>query len=136
MGICHGKFIDHLPVPTGPQSSSATVLVENDLTISDSVSANETPSPSNRTKSCLVKEASIQVVAAVDKNFGYSKQFEVHCELGKELGRGHFGYTCLAKGKKGSLLGQDVAVKVIPKSKVCCYFPQYLVFKLVEIETL
>ncbi|CAK9188523.1 unnamed protein product [Ilex paraguariensis] len=54
----------------------------------------------------------------LDKDFGYSKSFTSHYELGEEVGRGHFGYTCSAKAKKGSLKGQDVAVKVIPKSKM------------------
>lgn len=54
----------------------------------------------------------------LDKNFGYSKNFLSHYELGEEVGRGHFGYTSAAKGKKGSLKGHDVAVKVIPKSKM------------------
>lgn len=91
------------------------------------------PSPAKHIKSLLARrhgsikpnEASIpeghEVVIGLDKSFGYSKQFNVFYELGEEVGRGHFGYTCLAKGKKGSLKGQDVAVKVIPKSKVCCY---------------
>ena len=51
--------------------------------------------------------------------FGYSKQFYTKYELGDEVGRGHFGYTCSAKAKKGDLKGQEVAIKVIPKSKVC-----------------
>ncbi|CAI9099564.1 OLC1v1036409C2 [Oldenlandia corymbosa var. corymbosa] len=55
---------------------------------------------------------------ALDKSFGYSKSFVNHFELEEEVGRGHFGYTCSATGKKGSLKGQDVAVKVIPKSKM------------------
>ncbi|KAJ9180972.1 hypothetical protein P3X46_009152 [Hevea brasiliensis] len=55
---------------------------------------------------------------ALDKNFGFSKQFASHYELGEEVGRGHFGYTCSAKAKKGNMKGQDVAVKVIPKSKM------------------
>ena len=58
----------------------------------------------------------------LDKSFGFSKQFLVHYELGEEVGRGHFGYTCSAKGKKGTLKGQDVAVKVIPKAKVSFFF--------------
>lgn len=61
----------------------------------------------------------------LDKIFGYSKNFDSHYDLGEEVGRGHFGYTSAAKGKRGSLKGHDVAVKVIPKSKVCllCCFP-------------
>lgn len=54
----------------------------------------------------------------LDKSFGFSKHFGSHYEIDGEVGRGHFGYTCSAKGKKGSLKGQEVAVKVIPKSKV------------------
>ncbi|CAH2058569.1 unnamed protein product [Thlaspi arvense] len=54
----------------------------------------------------------------LDKSFGFSKNFSSHYEIDGEVGRGHFGYTCSAKGKKGSLKGQEVAVKVIPKSKM------------------
>lgn len=54
----------------------------------------------------------------LDKSFGFSKNFGNKYELGEEIGRGHFGYTCKAKFKKGELKGQDVAVKVIPKAKV------------------
>ncbi|KAH0882002.1 hypothetical protein HID58_058098 [Brassica napus] len=54
----------------------------------------------------------------LDKSFGFSKHFASHYEIDGEVGRGHFGYTCSAKGKKGSLKGQEVAVKVIPKSKM------------------
>nr|GMD56826.1 CDPK-related kinase 5-like [Ipomoea batatas] len=54
----------------------------------------------------------------LDKSFGFSKHFSNKYELGEEVGRGHFGYTCRAKFKKGELKGQEVAVKVIPKAKV------------------
>lgn len=54
----------------------------------------------------------------LDKSFGFSKNFGNKYELGEEIGRGHFGYTCKAKFKKGELKGQDVAVKVIPKAKM------------------
>ncbi|GMP97855.1 hypothetical protein CsSME_00045955 [Camellia sinensis var. sinensis] len=88
------------------------------------------PSPAKHIRALLARrhgsvkpnEASIpegrEFEMGLDKNFGYSKQFMTHYELGEEVGRGHFGYTCSAKGKKGNLKGQDVAVKVIPKSKV------------------
>ncbi|CAL0323533.1 unnamed protein product [Lupinus luteus] len=88
------------------------------------------PSPAKHIKALLVRrhgsvkpnEATIpegsECVIGLDKSFGFSKQFEVHYELGEEVGRGHFGYTCSAKGKKGSLKGHEVAVKVIPKSKM------------------
>ncbi|KAJ6778872.1 SERINE/THREONINE-PROTEIN KINASE [Salix koriyanagi] len=88
------------------------------------------PSPAKHIRALLARrhgsvkpnEASIpegsESDIGLDKNFGFSKQFVSHYELGEEVGRGHFGYTCSAKAKKGSLKGQDVAVKVIPKSKM------------------
>ena len=54
----------------------------------------------------------------LDKRFGFSKEFQSRMELGEEIGRGHFGYTCSAKFKKGEFKDHEVAVKVIPKSKV------------------
>lgn len=57
-------------------------------------------------------------VSGLDKSFGFSKNFSTKYEVGREVGRGHFGYTCSARFKKGELKGQQVAVKVIPKSKV------------------
>ncbi|MFS7947655.1 putative protein kinase CAMK-CDPK family [Helianthus anomalus] len=60
----------------------------------------------------------VEGAAGLDKNFGFSKRFGSKFEVGEEVGRGHFGYTCKAKFKKGELRGQDVAVKVIPKSKM------------------
>ena len=90
------------------------------------------PSPAKHNKAVLAKrhgsvkpnEASIpegnesEMMAALDKSFGFSKHFGNKYELGEEVGRGHFGYTCKAKFKKGELKGQEVAVKVIPKVKV------------------
>lgn len=54
----------------------------------------------------------------LDKSFGYNKNFGAKYELGKEVGRGHFGHTCSAKGKKGELKDQVLAVKIISKAKV------------------
>ncbi|XXG50644.1 hypothetical protein AAC387_Pa02g4612 [Persea americana] len=54
----------------------------------------------------------------LNKCFGFSKHFLTKYELGEEIGHGHFGFTCSAKAKKGELKGQEVAVKVIPKSKM------------------
>lgn len=54
----------------------------------------------------------------LDKNFGFLKNFFSKYEFGEEVGRGHFGYTCVAKAKKGDLKGEEAAVKVIPKTKV------------------
>jgi serine/threonine protein kinase len=61
-------------------------------------------------------------VAPLDKNFGFSKHFGSKYQLGEEVGRGHFGYTCSAVVKvnhKGEIKGHSVAVKVIQKVKVC-----------------
>ncbi|KAG9158044.1 hypothetical protein Leryth_000208 [Lithospermum erythrorhizon] len=54
----------------------------------------------------------------LDKSFGYSRNLGAKYELGKEVGRGHFGHTCYAKGKKGELKNQQVAVKIISKAKM------------------
>ncbi|CAL9042369.1 unnamed protein product [Musa banksii] len=54
----------------------------------------------------------------LDKSFGYGKNFGSKYELGKEVGRGHFGNTCLATAKKGEIKGQTVAVKIIAKAKM------------------
>ncbi|GMJ00552.1 CDPK-related kinase [Hibiscus trionum] len=54
----------------------------------------------------------------LDKRFGFSKELKSRLEVGVEVGRGHFGYTCSAKFKKGEFKGHRVAVKVIPKSKM------------------
>lgn len=48
--------------------------------------------------------------AGLDKNFGFSKNLNNKYEMGEEVGRGNFGYTCRAKFKKGELKGQVVVV--------------------------
>ncbi|XP_027345960.1 CDPK-related kinase 5-like isoform X2 [Abrus precatorius] len=65
-----------------------------------------------------IPEGSAAEVVALDKNFGFSKQFKHKFELGDEVGRGHFGYTCSAKFLKAQFKPQRVAVKVIPKAKM------------------
>ncbi|XAR53921.1 Non-specific serine/threonine protein kinase [Bertholletia excelsa] len=55
---------------------------------------------------------------SLDKSFGYNKNFGAKYELGKEVGRGHFGHTCQARGKKGELKDQPLAVKIISKEKM------------------
>ncbi|KAJ4904026.1 CDPK-related kinase 1 [Raphanus sativus] len=57
-------------------------------------------------------------VGGLDKSFGFSKQFSTHYEIDGEVGRGHLGYTCSAKGIKGTSKGHEVAVKVIHKAKL------------------
>ncbi|KAK4745285.1 hypothetical protein SAY87_011597 [Trapa incisa] len=54
----------------------------------------------------------------LDKSFGYNMNFGAKYELGNEVGRGHFGHTCSAKGKKGELKDQVLAVKIISKAKM------------------
>lgn len=89
------------------------------------------PSPAKHIKAVLRRHGSVKPseaaipesegevgVAGLDKSFGFSKNFGSKYELGEEVGRGHFGYTCAAKFKKGDLKGQPVAVKVIPKAKM------------------
>ncbi|GFP88180.1 CDPK-related kinase 3 [Phtheirospermum japonicum] len=55
---------------------------------------------------------------SLDKNFGYNKNFGAKYELGKEVGKGHFGHTCSAKGRKGELKDIPLAVKIISKAKM------------------
>ncbi|KAL3350607.1 hypothetical protein AABB24_023171 [Solanum stoloniferum] len=89
------------------------------------------PSPAKHIKALLLRRhGSVKPNAAaipegeetegsnLDKSFGFSKQFASKYEIGEEVGRGHFGYTCSAIVKKGELKGQKVAVKVIPKAKM------------------
>ncbi|CAN8258813.1 unnamed protein product [Cochlearia groenlandica] len=64
------------------------------------------------------KEEEEEEEVGLDKRFGFSKELQSKIELGEEIGRGHFGYTCSAKYKKGELKDHEVAVKVIPKSKM------------------
>lgn len=64
----------------------------------------------------------------LDKSFGYGKNFGSKYELGKEVGRGHFGNTWSATVKKGEMKGQCVAVKIIPKAKVPWHYPNIHVY--------
>ncbi|XWS35936.1 hypothetical protein CRYUN_Cryun20dG0039500 [Craigia yunnanensis] len=89
------------------------------------------PSPAKHIKASLVKrlggkpkegpipeDRGAEPEQALDKSFGYGKNFGAKYELGKEVGRGHFGHTCSARGKKGELKDQPVAVKIISKAKM------------------
>ncbi|XP_038907205.1 CDPK-related kinase 3 isoform X2 [Benincasa hispida] len=90
------------------------------------------PSPAKHIKASLAKrfgytkpkegpipeERGTEPEQLLDKSFGYGKNFGAKYELGKEVGRGHFGHTCSAKGKKGELRDQPVAVKIISKAKM------------------
>lgn len=72
--------------------------------------------------SAIPEEGEEEGGVELDKRFGFSKEFTSRLEVGEEVGRGHFGYTCSARFKKGEFKGQQVAVKVIPKAKVWSFF--------------
>ncbi|KAG2705464.1 hypothetical protein I3760_05G054800 [Carya illinoinensis] len=90
------------------------------------------PSPAKHIKALLLRREGKKTKASaaipeeeeedeeveLDKRFGFSKELTSRLEVGEEVGRGHFGYTCSARFKKGELKGQRVAVKVIPKAKM------------------
>lgn len=87
------------------------------------------PSPAKHIKASLAKrfgkpkegpipEDRVEPEQSLDKTFGYNKNLGAKYELGVEVGRGHFGHTCSAKGKKGELRDQPVAIKIISKDKV------------------
>lgn len=90
------------------------------------------PSPAKHIKAVLARRQGIGKKAireeggerenddgvGLDKRFGFSKEFRNKYEVGEEVGRGHFGYTCFATPRKGELKGQQVAVKVISKAKM------------------
>ncbi|XP_022757593.1 CDPK-related kinase 3 isoform X2 [Durio zibethinus] len=89
------------------------------------------PSPAKHIKASLVKrlggkpkegpipeDRGTEPEQALDKSFGYGKNFGAKYELGKEVGRGHFGHTCSARGKKGELKDLPLAVKIISKAKM------------------
>ncbi|XP_073024562.1 CDPK-related kinase 3-like [Primulina eburnea] len=65
-----------------------------------------------------VAEGAEPIHNALDKNFGYNKNFGAKFELGKEVGRGHFGHTCYAKARRGELKDIPLAVKIISKAKM------------------
>ncbi|KAG1354523.1 putative CDPK-related kinase 3 [Cocos nucifera] len=121
------------PLPVGVSASPARATPRRFLRLPF-----PPPSPAKHIKASLVKrqgarkprEGSIpeegggggtgdpQVERPLDKTFGYGKNFGAKYELGKEVGRGHFGHTCSARVKKGDIKGQLVAVKIISKAKM------------------
>ncbi|KAE9614321.1 putative non-specific serine/threonine protein kinase [Lupinus albus] len=99
------RFFNSALRPPSPAKHIKTLLVRRQ----GSVKPNEAPIPEGNED---------REVVALDKNFGFLKHFGNKYEVGDEVGRGHFGYTCVAKYKKGELKGEKVAVKVISKAKV------------------
>ncbi|XP_022153941.1 CDPK-related kinase 1-like [Momordica charantia] len=142
MGICHAKLIanprakceerdDSRNSPSFYSPSPVSSLFKN----SPSNSRHRRrpfppPSPAKHIKELLARrhgcakpnQAAIpedgEGEGEVNKNFGYSKQFLGNFEVGEEVGRGQFGFTCRAMAKKGNLKGRNVAVKIIPKPKM------------------
>lgn len=122
-------FLSPSPLPSSYKSSPANSSVSS-TPLRLLKRAFPPPSPAKHIKAFLARrhgsakpnEATIpegsEAELGLDKSFGFSKQFFLKYELGEEVGRGHFGYTCSARVKKGELKGQEVAVKVIPKAKV------------------
>ncbi|KAJ0259107.1 CDPK-related kinase 3 [Hirschfeldia incana] len=91
------------------------------------------PSPAKHIKASLIKRLGVKPkegpipeegggesgeLSLLDKSFGYGKNFGAKYELGKEVGRGHFGHTCSGRGKKGEIKDRPVAVKIISKAKM------------------
>ncbi|KAL1200277.1 CDPK-related kinase 3 [Cardamine amara subsp. amara] len=89
------------------------------------------PSPAKHIKASLIKrlgvkpkegpipeESGTEPEQSLDKSFGYGKNFGAKYELGKEVGRGHFGHTCSGRGKKGEIKDHPIAVKIISKAKM------------------
>ncbi|XP_038980672.1 CDPK-related kinase 7-like isoform X1 [Phoenix dactylifera] len=121
-------FLSPSPLPSSYKSSPANSSVSS-TPLRFFKRAFPPPSPAKHIKALLARrhgsakpnEATIpegsEAELGLDKSFGFSKQFFLKYELGEEVGRGHFGYTCSARVKKGELKGQEVAVKVIPKTK-------------------
>ncbi|WVZ57049.1 hypothetical protein U9M48_007490 [Paspalum notatum var. saurae] len=127
------KFSFYLPSPLPPSSykgSPANSSVTSTPARGGFKRPFPPPSPAKHIRALLARrhgsvkpnEASIpeggEPDLGLDKSFGYSKHFAAKYELGREVGRGHFGFTCSARAKKGELKGEDVAVKVIPKAKM------------------
>ncbi|KAJ4956304.1 hypothetical protein NE237_013087 [Protea cynaroides] len=100
-------FYGPSPLPSGFKNSPANSSVSSTPCGHGFVKPNE----------ATILEGS-ECEVGLDKNFRYSKQVLTKYELGEEVGRGHFGYTCSAKGKERELKGQEVAVKVISKAKM------------------
>lgn len=116
------RFLKKSPSPAGSASSTPRRFFRRPF---------PPPSPAKHIRAVLARrqgkktaaipeeaEAGAGGAADLDKRFGFSKEFTSRLEVGEEVGRGHFGYTCSARFKKGELKGQQVAVKVIPKAKM------------------
>ncbi|WOK93327.1 hypothetical protein Cni_G02024 [Canna indica] len=148
MGICYGKpELPEVREPTTPSPAHSLFSSKKSPSVASEGGGSATatprrffklpfppPSPAKHIRAVLARrhgsvkpnEAAIpedegeegRGGAGLDKNFGFLKGFASKYEIGEEVGRGHFGYTCTAKIKKGDGKDQPVPVKVIPKAKV------------------
>ncbi|OMO61219.1 hypothetical protein CCACVL1_23674 [Corchorus capsularis] len=66
----------------------------------------------------ILEDSGSEPAEELDKTFGYAKNFRAKYKLVKKLGRGFMGHVFYARGKKGELKDQPVAVKIIPKANI------------------
>ncbi|KAJ4977637.1 hypothetical protein NE237_008417 [Protea cynaroides] len=113
MELCPGRPIPHNDVdnPRIPEDAVPGANFEPTKT-SNFPFYSPSPLPSgfkNSSANSSLNEATIpegsECEVGLDKNFGYSKHILTKYELGEEVDRGHFGYTCSVKGKKGGIEG-------------------------------
>ncbi|KAI5055705.1 hypothetical protein GOP47_0029226 [Adiantum capillus-veneris] len=98
------------PHPRRPRKLSASRLIQTRIRYIDSTSASQVEESGS--------EAELSK-SLVRKSFGYARSFSSKYELGPEVGRGHFGYTCYASVKlNGEFQEPTVAVKIIPKAEM------------------
>lgn len=157
----HDKPTSTVTTPRSPffpfySPSPAHFLKKSPASAAAAASANSTPrrffkrpfpppSPAKHIKAVLARRHGKKAAKAIpeeeegeeggrvelDKRFGFSKELTSRLEVGDEVGRGHFGYTCSARFRKGEFKGQQVAVKVIPKAKVG---PKFILFYFYVVE--
>uniref|UniRef100_A0A8R7TNW3 Uncharacterized protein n=1 Tax=Triticum urartu TaxID=4572 RepID=A0A8R7TNW3_TRIUA len=111
------------PAPAGPKSPAPATSARRLLRLPF-----PPPSPAKHIRQALARRHVSPCPAipeedgdggrGLDKGFGFNKGFAAKYDLGDEVGRGHFGYTCAARIRKGARKGDAVAVKLIPKAKV------------------
>lgn len=107
------------PSSQGPQSIRSN---KNNPGIAASILSGQPPANKGvRRRSMESERLDAALQPLMDKKFGYEKNIGSKFDLEQEIGRGHFGHTCVAKVKKGVDKGKSVAVKIIPKAKVSAF---------------
>ncbi|OAY82485.1 CDPK-related kinase 3 [Ananas comosus] len=105
-----------LPPPLPPPSPAKHIRAS--LASARAAEASEGRSRGGRRRLRCLRCSGARGERGLDKSFGYGKNFGAKYEIGKEVGRGHFGHTCSARAKKGEIRGHPVAVKIISKAKM------------------